>query len=100
MWDWYNRFQERQAALARGVDADLLRTNATRSRLGWKLLGVGALLFLLVSRLHLSSTTNSVFTYLVGGLILAGIIVLKWTLIERRYIREPDPKPPLTLFPK
>ena len=64
---WFERWSRRQDELAQGADADLVRDNRRRYRLGFLLLGFATLLSLLVSKVNFGEHVRQVVGVVAGG---------------------------------
>jgi len=95
---WYRRWEKRQADLARGVDASLVRTNRRRYKVAAVLLAASSL-----TAWSLSATDIPVWAewplrlvVAVGG--VSGLILLRWAQQERINLEKPDPEKPPSIL--
>ncbi len=98
MWERLRRFEERQRALGRGVDADLVQANRKR----WKQsLSLFAICFLLIA-LQAAVKLSGVFHHLVLGLTVlsfsVAIVLATWARQEAAFLDRPEPKEPPSLW--
>jgi hypothetical protein len=96
--NWFHRWRKRQDQLASGVDADLVRDNQKRYRLGLGLLGFGFAVGLLVSKVHLPNGLRLVLIVVSTVFVLAGFIAGAWASQEAGFLSKPDPEEPPKIF--
>ncbi len=95
---WWQRFQQRQYDLARGVDADLVRDTTTHSRLSMALFCLALLLAWIAHKLPLPYSLRLAAIILAAVSLIAGAVLSRWTMAEDRFLRKPDPEPPPSIF--
>lgn len=94
---WLQRYQQRQRDLARGVDADLVRDN--RNRLRWAAyLGCALALPPIAHILSLPETLRIAADMIAIPCLIAGIVLFHRARATNRFLREPDPEPPPSVF--
>jgi hypothetical protein len=95
---WFDRYQRRQADLARGVDSSLVRANRRRGNTGILLLTASLLVGWALSRTTVPWGLDWLIrTVLVIG-ALSGVILLKWAQQERIHLEKPDPEKPPSIL--
>jgi|SRR5215831_3146544 len=94
----YRRWRQRQQDLARGVDADLVRTNNRRFGLAVGLVALGFLLFSLSDRPSAGETLRSIVIVAGGVCLFGGYVMGQWALWERRFLKKADPEPPPSIL--
>jgi hypothetical protein len=91
---WWERWPERQYQLAQGVDADLVRGNHQRFRLGFGLLILAFLLGILASKSRLPSTLRFIIGIIVIATFLIGFALAAWARQEAAFLTKPDQEEP------
>jgi hypothetical protein len=95
---WFERWEQRRRELAEGADADLVRANRRRFRIGFGLVGLAVLLRLLSARLHPAPLLVTALRIASGISGVAGIVVAKWAQSEHHFLTRPDPEGPPEIF--
>ncbi len=98
MWDWLDRYVQRQGDLRDGVDADLVRANRRRFKLSALLFGCAFLLFGIVAKVGLPETWRTVVVALTMAFFVGGMITGEWARQEQVFLDRPDPKEPPSLL--
>jgi hypothetical protein len=98
MTNWLQRFQERQRELAQGADADLLKVNRRRFRLGLFLLAFGCLLGFVGPKMHLSLVLRAAGAVVFGMSCVIGLLMLQWAARESAFLNSPDSEKPLSIL--
>jgi hypothetical protein len=98
MTNWLKPFQQRHRELARGVDADLVKTNHRRFWRGLILLAFGCLLGFVGPKIHLPFVLRIAAAVVFGVSCLIGLFTLQWAARESAFLNSPDlEKPPSIL---
>jgi hypothetical protein len=95
---WFERWSRRQDELAQGADANLVRDNRRRYKLGFLVLGFATLLTLLVSKVDLGEHLRQILRVVAAGSGVAGLLLLAWARQEKIVLDKPDPEPPPRIF--
>jgi len=95
---WLRRWLQRRSDLARGVDADLVRANRKRWKLGVLLFCVALLLGWIAEKLSLPRALHLAVIVLATLLMIASVFLLHWATAEQRFLRKPGPEPPPSIF--
>ncbi|HTS12888.1 MAG TPA: hypothetical protein VMH00_12280 [Candidatus Limnocylindrales bacterium] len=98
MWDWWQRTRQRQRELAQGADADLVRANGKRWKIGLLLSGVSILLLAIPGTIHLSGIWYEIAGVVIFSVYAAGMILLWWARAESGFLSKPDPKKPPSIL--
>jgi hypothetical protein len=96
MWDsigdWWERYKERQRELARGVDADRVRSNSRRWKLGYFFLVIAILLGGIRLKLDLSGFWDTIIETLMVGFFVSYVVMYGRYWFEASDIGRPKPK--------
>jgi hypothetical protein len=92
MWDWIERRRQRRLDLARGVDADLVRDNNWRWKIGLALFLAIFPLIWLASKVP-SRVIQDVLIALTMVTALGATVLLRWALRVNKFLHEPDREP-------
>jgi hypothetical protein len=95
---WVERWRQRQYEIAQGADADLFRENWRRFQWSLGMLCSGVLLAGPASRFHLPRLLRVGMAIIAGLLFIAGVFLAKSALLERRFLRKPEPERPPSIF--
>lgn len=98
MSSWFRRYRQRQADLAQGADADLVRENSLRRRRAIFAIALGGLLSIACDYTHLSLAVQRVLVALGIVLLIYGVFLLHWAGQEDAFLHRPDPVKPPSLF--
>jgi hypothetical protein len=98
MWNWFERWTQRQQELEHGVDADLVRDNQRRRRLAWWSFGVVVLLVAIDTLFHLRGWFRDVVVLASIAFLVFGFVTAKWAQAESGFLSRPDRKEPPRLF--
>jgi hypothetical protein len=95
---WFKRWFERQDALERGVDADLVAANRRKWKLVSWFVACGVLLLNLDLLFPIPSWLRRVVFFPAALLIIAGVVLLRWASAEHAFLNKPEPKAPPSIF--
>jgi hypothetical protein len=95
---WWTRKSQRSFDLRQGIDADLAAENRRRWKLTWTLLGSGFLMAMLLDRIRPTGWLRTMSSVVLGVLLIAGFILLRWAGAESTFLNKPDPEKPPSLF--
>jgi hypothetical protein len=98
MWDWLERWQQRQHELQQGVDADLVRANRRRWKLSWSLFAASFLLIGIQAKVNLSNAWREVALCLFMACLGGALVLGHWARAEQAFLDHPDPKKPPKLW--
>lgn len=98
MWDWLERWQQRQRELQQGVDADLVRANRRRWKVCWSLFGLSFLIIAIEATVKLSEAWHRVALGLFMVCLGGGLVLGQWARAEQGFLQRPNPKEPPRLF--
>jgi len=98
MWDWFQRQQQRQRDLERGVDADLVQANQRRWKLFAWLFGLAILSCGILDRVQLSGPLHEITVGIAIFLSISAAIVGRWASLQQSFLDKPDPKEPPRLW--
>jgi GAF domain-containing protein len=85
LFDWFNRYRQRQRDLAAGADADLVRSNRRQFKFALWCTGISLLLIGVDGRLH--DIPEDVVGFIAVVLLMAGILVGQLAMRERLFLR-------------
>ncbi|HTZ33282.1 MAG TPA: hypothetical protein VMH31_12550 [Methylomirabilota bacterium] len=94
MANWLERRVQRQAELQNGADADLIRENRARARIGVASLLAGLGLSWIQHQLHVTGVLGTIFVLVGMALWLYGIVTLAWARQQSILLDKPEPKKP------
>jgi len=96
--NWFERSAKRDAELARGVDADLVRDNRWRFKWAWATYALGFLLMALGGKIHVSDAWRLIL-FVPGAVLFAlGFLLNQWAQHERWFLRRPEPEEPPSIL--
>jgi hypothetical protein len=95
---WFKRWFERQDALERGVDVDLVAGNRRKWKLVSWFVGCGVLLLSLDALFPIPSWLRPLVFFPAALLIIAGFVLLRWASAEHAFLNKPEPKEPPSIF--
>jgi hypothetical protein len=98
MWNWFERWVQRQNDLEKGVDADLVEGNRRKWKLVFWFMGCGALLLSLDGLFLIPIWFRRVVLFSSALMIIAGFLLLRWASAEHAFLNRPEPKEPPSIF--
>ena len=98
MSSWFERWRRRQYDLAHSVDADLVSDNRKRFKIAFLLMGLGALLAFLFSRLQVPGTLGKILFGVSFSCFLIGLVLAWWARAEDSFLSKPDRDEPPKLL--
>ena len=98
MFNWFDRWQERQRELFEGADANLL-LDVRRQRIrAWLLIACGSSLALILRFAEIPVLWKRVGGAVLFLLIFAGGLLLRWASMQDNWLRLPDPEDPPSIL--
>jgi hypothetical protein len=97
MAGWFERIEQRRRELAEGADADLMNANRRRYKIAFGLIGLAAILGWVDARLP-HGTLRIVLRSAAVASGLAGIVMARWAQAEHKFLTDPDPERPPSIF--
>src|SRR5215472_19175587 len=98
MWEWLERWQQRQRELRQGVDADLVRDNRRRWKLSWFLFGCSFLLIGIQAGIKFPEPWHRVAVAITMVFFVGGLFFGQWARAEESFLDRPNPKGPPKLW--
>lgn len=98
MWNWLERWMQRQNELAGGVDADLVRDNRKKWKIGLWLLASSGLLVVVDALFQLPHWIRGVVVFAATACFVISLVVTRWARAESAFLDRPEPKEPTRLF--
>jgi hypothetical protein len=98
MWEWLQRYYQRQREIQQGADADLFRENQKRSQLSWSLLGCSFLLIAIQAIIKFFGIWHTILVVLTMMFFVSGLFLAHWARAERAFLERPGPKEPPSLL--
>jgi hypothetical protein len=95
---WWERWQERQEELAQGADADLVRDNRRKWRLGWGLSSFALLLLFVLAKVPVCRPLQLILGVVALVSVIIGGLVSSWARAESRFLNRPDREKPPSIF--
>jgi hypothetical protein len=98
LFDWFNRYRQRQRDLAAGADADLVAANRKRWKIVWFFFCLAFLLLGLAHLLKPRGVVAETISWISGVSFALGMLLAMWARAEDGFLNGPDPKKPPSLF--
>jgi hypothetical protein len=98
MWNWLERWIQRQNELASGVDADLVRGYRKKLKIGLWLLASSFLLAGVDALFQPKDWFRGATAFVATGCFIGGFIAIRWGAAERAFLDRPERKEPPKLF--